>query len=379
MCRVQIVARSDAGDEIDRDQMRSLMQQLEHRMLGIGAHPAPGNRRGRTGHGVTFRSHRLAVALHLQLLEVIGKQPQPLVIGEYGARLAAAQLGVILVGKGGAQRQIVRAVHIAEMAIDRGSALQHLREIVPAHRNRDREPDRGPQRVTPAHRLGKRQHPGFIDAPFHCRIGIGSQRHHPSAGVGHAIVAQPLQRAFRVGHGFDGGESLGGNRDHGCRRITGREGLFQCHTVDVGHHMHIDQRQIARQGVHRQCRAKRRTANTDMDEMLDRSQSALVNRIDQHFHPQMQRLRFFYRGIVADAALRGMFGGAVFGVVDLGTREQFFALAVKSGSRSQFLEQAEQIGIEMRFRPIAQHPALIDILAPFKAMGQQIQPVTVSK
>ena len=47
MRRVEIVARLDRGDEVDRHQVRALVEQLEHRVLRIGADPAPGDRRGR--------------------------------------------------------------------------------------------------------------------------------------------------------------------------------------------------------------------------------------------------------------------------------------------------------------------------------------------
>ena len=47
MVGVERVVRLDHGDELDRDEERALVEQLEHGMLGVGADAAPGDRRGR--------------------------------------------------------------------------------------------------------------------------------------------------------------------------------------------------------------------------------------------------------------------------------------------------------------------------------------------
>ena len=47
-------------------------RQLEHRVLGVGPHPAPRDRRGRAIHRRAVGLHHLAVRFHLQLLEIVG-------------------------------------------------------------------------------------------------------------------------------------------------------------------------------------------------------------------------------------------------------------------------------------------------------------------
>ena len=47
-----------------------------------------------------------AVRFHFELLEIVGQQLQPLVIGEYRARLAASNLRVIKVGEGRAHHDV---------------------------------------------------------------------------------------------------------------------------------------------------------------------------------------------------------------------------------------------------------------------------------
>ena len=88
------IARFDHADELDRHQMRALVEQLEHRVLRVGADSAPGDRGSGIIHGLAFGSDALAVRFHLELLKIARQQPEALVISENRAGLAAAGLGV---------------------------------------------------------------------------------------------------------------------------------------------------------------------------------------------------------------------------------------------------------------------------------------------
>ena len=81
---LRILALADR-DELDRNQDRALVEQLEHRVLRVGAGPAPGHRRGRVIDRLAVDGHRLAVRFHLELLEIERQQPKPLVVSEHGA------------------------------------------------------------------------------------------------------------------------------------------------------------------------------------------------------------------------------------------------------------------------------------------------------
>src|SRR3546814_7300114 len=67
-------------DKFDRSQVGALMEKLEHRMLRVGADAAPGDRRGLLRQRLAGEGHRLAVRFHFELLEIVGEQPQPLVL-----------------------------------------------------------------------------------------------------------------------------------------------------------------------------------------------------------------------------------------------------------------------------------------------------------
>ena len=60
-----------------------LVQQLVERVLGIGARLAPDHRGRGALHRFATAAHGLAVALHLQLLEVRGQAVQMLVVGQH--------------------------------------------------------------------------------------------------------------------------------------------------------------------------------------------------------------------------------------------------------------------------------------------------------
>src|ERR1700690_3256699 len=58
------------SDQIAGDQLRSLMNKLVKRVLSIGARLAPDDRPSLVVHGLAVEGHVLAVAFHLELLQV---------------------------------------------------------------------------------------------------------------------------------------------------------------------------------------------------------------------------------------------------------------------------------------------------------------------
>ena len=123
-------------DEFDRNENGALVKQLEDGVLRVRARPAPGDRSGRRIHRLPVGASRLAIRLHLELLKVGRKQPQPLVIGEDCARLAALRLDVEPVGERRDQRHVFGTLAEAEMAVHLGRSLEQLLERVPAERER---------------------------------------------------------------------------------------------------------------------------------------------------------------------------------------------------------------------------------------------------
>ena len=353
--RIKAIARDDRRDEINRHQICALMQQLEYRVLGVRPHPAPGDRRSRAINRAAVRLHALAVALHLQLLKVAWQEPQPLVIGEAGAGLAATQAGVIEIAERGAQRQVGKAIGFQKMPVHCRGTVQKFGKFIPAQRQCDRKADRRPQRIAPANAFVERQHPGFIDAPFDRLVGISGQRHDPSERIGHPALLQPVQRRAGVGHGFGGGEGLAGDCHHRGRGIAGAEGCFQSAAIDVGDDMDVNLGPIASQRIKRQRRTQRRSADADVDQVLDRPQQTGVDRLNQALGAQMQRRRLFNRGIAADPALGGMLNRAALGDVDRLARKHRAALLLEANRIGQGGKGCAVSDIKVRFGPIEPH------------------------
>ena len=74
------MARAYRGDEICTERARTLVQQLVERMLPIGLLATPYDRCCVHGHPAAVMARGFAVALHVQLLEVVRQQPQSTVV-----------------------------------------------------------------------------------------------------------------------------------------------------------------------------------------------------------------------------------------------------------------------------------------------------------
>ncbi len=86
--------RRRRDQEVQGNDFRSLMDELEERVLAIGAGFAPHHRAGRRIAGRAVELDVLAVALHLQLLEIGGEAPEPLVIGDHPVRGVTEDIAV---------------------------------------------------------------------------------------------------------------------------------------------------------------------------------------------------------------------------------------------------------------------------------------------
>ena len=371
MCRVEIVPRRYAGDEIDRNQMRALMQQLEYRVLRIRAYPAPRNRCSRAVDRLHVYSDALAIRFHFELLEIVGKQAQPFVIGEYGTGLAAANAGIVKIGEGRPHHQIIGDIGIPEMRIHSLRTGKEGAKIIHPHSHRDRKSDTRPDRISPADAFLEGKDPCFVHAPFYGAFRIGRQRNDASPGVRHPVVTQPFERAFRVGHRFDGRERLAGDSNQGLGRIASGESFFERDAIYVGYDVHIAIGQIARERVDPERGAQGTSANADVNEVLDFAQCALVDRFDQHAHAVDQRHRFFDLGLVTRSPQCAVIGGAAFRRIDDLPREKLVAHSGEVHRFCQSLECGDHGTVEMGLRPVEQYSAFVEF-DPARKIGDAL-------
>ena len=82
------------GQEVRRDQRRALVDQLVERVLAVGAGLAPDDRPGGVVDRGPVAPHRLAVALHVGLLEIGRQAMEMLVVRQDGMALGAEEVAV---------------------------------------------------------------------------------------------------------------------------------------------------------------------------------------------------------------------------------------------------------------------------------------------
>ena len=109
---------------------------------------------------------------------------------------------------------------------------------------------------------------------------------------------------------------------------------------------------VASQRIERQRRTQRRSADADVDQMPHFAQQTGMNRLNQAFHPLVQRGGFLNRGIAAHATLSGVFHRAAFGDIDRLAREHRPPLLTEANRIGQRQKGRAVSTIEMGLRPV---------------------------
>ena len=145
--------------------------------------------------GSPSAADRLAVALHLELLEVCGKPREMIVVRQHRVRRRLQEIPVPDPDEREQNGQASRDRRRSKCSSIACAAREHRREILPADRERDGEPDRGPHGVAPADPVPHREPPMRRDAELVHRLVV---RRHRDALRGDrglaAVLEQPLAR-----------------------------------------------------------------------------------------------------------------------------------------------------------------------------------------
>ena len=123
----------------------ALVEQLEEGVLGVVARLAPDHRARAPPHRLAVPRDALAVALHLELLQVGGKAMQPPVVGQDHLARGALQ---VLVPHGDQRQQhgqVVRERRRAEMLVQLAATGQQFPEMVAADGDGNRQADGRPE------------------------------------------------------------------------------------------------------------------------------------------------------------------------------------------------------------------------------------------
>ena len=152
------VGRRRRDQEVEGNDLGSLMDELEEGVLAVGAGLAPNHRPGRRIGGRAVELDVLAVALHLQLLEIGGKAPEPLVVGDHAMGRVAEDVAVPDAEQPHQDRDVALDRRFAEMLVDLVGAAQEFVEAVGPDRDRQRQPDARPDRIAAADPVPEAEH-----------------------------------------------------------------------------------------------------------------------------------------------------------------------------------------------------------------------------
>ena len=186
-----LIVRLDADEEIGRHQARALVEQLVERVLAVGAGLAPDDRRGLELHECALAIDALAVAFHLELLQVRGQPLQMLLVRQHRVRVGAEHARVPDAEQAEHDRQ--RSVRAAPCGNARPS---RARRRASARNDRSRPPARSAGRSTTTANSGRQPSPRTRTcSPARCRTSRTSLSLVEIATKCFATAASSLARA----------------------------------------------------------------------------------------------------------------------------------------------------------------------------------------
>ena len=170
------VERLAEPDEVDRDQLRALVDELVEAVLAVGAGLAPEDRAGLVVDGRAVERDVLAVRLHRELLQVGGEALQVLVVRHHADGLRVEEVAVPDREQPHEHRQVLRERRGAEVLVHRVEAGEHLAEVLGTDRDHRRQADRGVHRVAAADPVPEAEHVRGVDAELRDALGVGRDR-----------------------------------------------------------------------------------------------------------------------------------------------------------------------------------------------------------
>ncbi len=120
------IVRGAETDEVARDHAGSLMDELIEGVLAVGAGFAPDDRAGAVGDSVAMTVYGLAIALHVELLEIRGQACEILVVGQYSVAFRTVSIRIEDAEQSHDDRQVAAEGSCCKMAVHFVIPLEHL-------------------------------------------------------------------------------------------------------------------------------------------------------------------------------------------------------------------------------------------------------------
>jgi hypothetical protein len=168
-----LVVRLREAEKVGRDEHRPLVNELEVRVLAVRPGGPPHDGAGLRTHRLPVAGDGLAVALHVELLEVRRQQREVLGVRQHRVRLRIEELAVPQAEQSQQHRHVAGEVGGAEVLVHRAEAREQLGEAVGADRDHETEPDRGVHRVAATDPVPELEHVLGVDAELRDLLRIG--------------------------------------------------------------------------------------------------------------------------------------------------------------------------------------------------------------
>ena len=354
------IVRLAAPDEVARNKVRTLMNQLIETVLAVRSRLTPFNRTCDVLNGLAVLAHALAVRLHIHLLQIGRKARKVLVIGQHAIALGPITVRVENAEKSQDDRHILLKLRRPEVPIHLVVALEELRKIATANRNHQRKTNRGRERITTADPVPEPKHVLHIDTE--CRDLLLRRRDGDEVlgdgRLGTEFLHKPFTGRRGVGHRLLRGERLGRDDEERLCRTDAPQRLRKMRRVDIRDKEALQrplrvgcQRDVGHDG------AKVAPADANVHDVLDSFARialplAFANGIREIAHPVQDGPHIRHHILAVDENLRigvavaqcRVENGTVLGDVDLLTCEHALNLSLEIRRFRQF----EQ-GLHRRF------------------------------
>ena len=321
-------------DEVDRHESRALVQQLIKRVLRVVAGLAPDDHARVAAHGLAVHAHALAARFHLQLLQVRREALEAIVVGQNRLGFGAEEIVVPDAQQREQHGHVLFKRRLPEMQVHATSAREDTLEHVHADDERERQPNRRPQRVTTTDPVPEAE----------AEVGTNTEIVHGFVirGCGNEVILHrdfvellndPLTRRFRVGHRLERRKGLRTNNEQRRFSIKLALQIGKLRAVDVGHAVKAHAvTPVGLQCAARHDRPKIRAADADVHDVgqaLSRTalDLAAMHIIDKRLHarehfPDLGHAGRFQRNRVGNfRPQRTVQYGAILGLVNALTRE----------------------------------------------------------
>ena len=368
----QVAAFFKRGDEVDRGDVGTLVQQLEEGVLTVDAGFAPNNRGGFVADGLAVEGNLFAVALHVELLDEFGQAVEVLVVGGDDVAAAAVVVDVPDADEGENDGEVALERGVDEVLVHQVRAVEQFDEVFFTQVEHDGQADCRPEAVSSADPVPKFKHIGGVDTEFGDGFLVGGDGDEVFGDSGFiaCVVKEPFARGQGVGEGFLGGEGFGGDDEEGGLGVDFGQYVAQLGAVHVGDEVHVEAgvSEGFERGTHHQ-RAEVGAADADIDDVGDdlvgvAQPVAAADFVCEFAHALQDAVDFGHDvfavnddGGIGAVAQGDVEDGAVFGGVDFFAVEHLLHTLGYAGFASKLGQQGHGFVADAVFGVIQRQPA----------------------